>query len=582
MALWICSYMVVPLTTMALLGKRLNQMGRLTGAVTVPDVLRDRFRSPALGILSTLLILLFLCFNLVAQFKAGGLVMQAALRLQPAEATFDRAEPDKDRNLVLHFRLPDGRTEVQKTPLPHEEARYLPEQTAVDAEARQVEVFFQVGERTLSKKVKFPAEKVSVPVLWPPGRVPVETGYVLGLVVFALTVVGYTTYGGFWAVTWTDVLEGVVMLIGVLVMAVLAVRAVQPVEVERRVGTAVVKEEVTGLAAATERLRQQDPELVRGPGPKGFLPLGLAFSFFLMWSLMAAGQPSGMVRLMSFKDTPSLRRALLLVCFYYVLTYLALLVIFVCARAIFPTEYLRDVGSEGVPDRIMPEMARHLAPPLVAGLLLAAPYAAIMSTVAAFLLMISSSLVRDLWQRTFNPNVSDRTIKVASYAITGTIGVVVTLFALNPPDFLQYIIVFTGSGQGCSFLIPMAMALYWRRATRAGVLAGMLGGFLAVIALYVGGWVDSRTQATVREYREQRQAAESRGEPAPAPPQPYLWMDDNLKALGWGEKRPDSFAPLYAGGVDPLVWGLLASLALGVGVSLLTRPDEELVRKYFP
>src|SRR5436309_3848836 len=66
MALWIASYMVVPLTTMALFGKRINQVARMSGAVTLPDVLRDRFQSPALGIVATLLILLFLIFNLVA------------------------------------------------------------------------------------------------------------------------------------------------------------------------------------------------------------------------------------------------------------------------------------------------------------------------------------------------------------------------------------------------------------------------------------------------------------------------------------------------------------------------------------
>src|SRR4051794_31776618 len=71
MALWIASYMAVPLTTMALLGKRINQVARLAGAITLPDVLRDRFRSPVLGITASLLILVFLMFNLVAQFKAG-------------------------------------------------------------------------------------------------------------------------------------------------------------------------------------------------------------------------------------------------------------------------------------------------------------------------------------------------------------------------------------------------------------------------------------------------------------------------------------------------------------------------------
>src|SRR6266542_1920356 len=102
MGLWICSYMVVPLTTMVLLGKRINQVARLSGAVTLPDVMRDRFASPALGIVSSLLIFVCLIFNLVAQFKAGGLVMKEALRLPPAEATFVKADIDqKGSNLVL-------------------------------------------------------------------------------------------------------------------------------------------------------------------------------------------------------------------------------------------------------------------------------------------------------------------------------------------------------------------------------------------------------------------------------------------------------------------------------------------------
>lgn len=565
MALWICSYMAVPLTTMALLGKRINQMGRLTGAVTIPDLFRDRFRSPTFGIVATLLILLFLCFNLVAQFKAGGLVMKEALRLRPAEATFEKAEPDAQKNLVLSFRLPDGRLETQKTPFPDEDAVELTERRRVleeDGVPAEVEVVFAAPGKEYVKHVKFPPVKVALPV----AGLAVDMGYLLGLIIFALTVVAYTTYGGFWAVTWTDVLEGLVMFVGVIIMAVLAVKAVPAVTVERLADGQRVTTELHGLAAATERLREQDPHLVAGPGPKGFLPLGLAFSFFLMWSLMAAGQPSGMVRLMSFKDTPSLRRALLLVCGYYVTTYLCLVIIFVCARAIFPTQYLREIGTEGEPDSIMPAMARYLTRDRawVGGLLLAAPYAAIMSTVAAFLLMISSSLVRDLWQRTINPRTSDRTLRVMSYFVTGLVGVAVAAFAINPPGFLQYIIVFTGSGQGCSFLAPMVLMLYWRRATKAGMLSAMLGGFGVLFGLYALGWLDSLSRKPTAS-ETVRQLAER-----------LSWFP------GWGAERPDAFAPLYAGGVDPLVWGLAASFLLGIGVSLLTRADEEQVKKYFP
>src|SRR5438876_3041046 len=78
MALWIGGYMVAGLVSKGVLAKRLNQVSRLSGAITVPDVLRDRFQSPALGLLSSVFLLLFLIANLVAQFKAGGLIMRQA------------------------------------------------------------------------------------------------------------------------------------------------------------------------------------------------------------------------------------------------------------------------------------------------------------------------------------------------------------------------------------------------------------------------------------------------------------------------------------------------------------------------
>jgi SSS family solute:Na+ symporter/sodium/pantothenate symporter len=222
-----------------------------------------------------------------------------------------------------------------------------------------------------------------------------------------------------------------------------------------------------------------------------------------------------------------------------VITYSCLTIIFICARAMFPTEFLKSQG--GIPDSVMPEMARRLAPhPIIAGFLLASPYAAVMSAVAAFLLVISSSLARDIYQRTINPNASATTMKYLSYSATILVGLGVMIAALRPPDFLQYLIVFTGSGQSCAFLFPMLFCLYWRRATKRGMLAGMLGGGLTVFALYAYGWTFG------------------------------------------GEGRLDDFAPYYLLGFDPLIWGLSLSLVLSVVVSLLTKPDPEQVARYFP
>ncbi len=69
LALWIASYMIFPLTTMGVIGKRINQVARKTSAITVPDVLRDRFESPAIGVMASLIIIVFTTCVLVAQFK---------------------------------------------------------------------------------------------------------------------------------------------------------------------------------------------------------------------------------------------------------------------------------------------------------------------------------------------------------------------------------------------------------------------------------------------------------------------------------------------------------------------------------
>ncbi len=77
-ALWIGSYMVVPIMGFGILGKRLAQLSRRTGAITVPDLFRSRFGSPALGLVASLFILLYLSFMMFAQFKAGAIVMKTA------------------------------------------------------------------------------------------------------------------------------------------------------------------------------------------------------------------------------------------------------------------------------------------------------------------------------------------------------------------------------------------------------------------------------------------------------------------------------------------------------------------------
>ncbi len=560
LALWIGSYMVVPICTMGLLGKRINQVARISGAITVPDVIRDRFRSAAFGLLAVSLIVFFMTFNLVAQFKSGAMILKVLL---------------KDVQLFQNS------------------ATWLGDVT-------QNISFLGINQVESS-------------------------AYLLCLLAFGIAVIIYTTYGGFHAVVWTDVMQGVVMVIGVLILLPLALYQVgglesatremakmtppinrmanvelsapatenqkltkddwlqletdegktrlfriaeefeiaqgktspgegvkvleitTPSEIERFLKNeqqvAQIRREVVVVKVVGEEPKEghgwgKPGVYVTGPGPhskdsSGFLPLSLAISFFFMWAISGAGQPSNMVRLMAFNSSPTLRRSIFTVAIYYTMIYFPLVIIFCCARVLLP-------GMEVDSDSIMPTMAVYLTTNVgaawLAGLLVAAPFAAVMSTVDSFLLMISSALVRDIYQRNLNPEAEERIIKRLSYLFTLLVGTGAMLGAVNPPKFLQDIIVYTGSGLAACFLAPMVFALYWPRVNSKGAISGMLAGFTAHLSMYIAG----------------------------------KFINGSF------------YSPYRLFNFDPILVGLMTSFLTVYVVSKLTAPPEEdLVEKYF-
>src|SRR4051812_40209534 len=387
--LWIASYMVAPLTVLGVLGKRIGQLSRKTGAITLPDLFRERYGSPTLGLLTSLLVMFFLVCNLVPQFTAGARIMKIVL---PAETT---------RWVVS-------------------------EDLAVSADA----------------------------------------GYYIGLAIFTATVVAYTTYGGFLAAIWTDVFQSIVMAIGVMLLFPLAMHA------------------SGGLAQATYSGMAQtnDPGFAFGPGAgRDFHPIGLAVSFFFMWAITGMGQPSTLVRLMAFRDSKTLRYSILYLTVYNALIYIPLIFIFVAARTILP-----NLASS---DDVMPSLVIKLANPYVAGLILAAPYGAVLSTVSGWLLIVSSGLVHDLYQRFFRPTAGDRELAWASYSGTIAVGLIAAAIATRPPQYLQLIIVFSSTGMASAFLMPAILGAFWRRSTAAGAIAAMATGASVALGLYVLGTI---------------------------------------------------------------------------------------------
>lgn len=446
MTLWIASYMMVPLTGFGVIAKRLAHLSRRTGAITVPDMFRERFNHPGIGVIASLLIIFFMFVMLVAQFKAGAVVLKIAF---PGTGFLSFAE--------------DG---------------------------------------------------------------AIDRAYLVGLAVFSITVVGYTLVGGFLASVWTDLFQSVMMFIGVVILLGLAIQAVGSMESATLV--AVENTDAT-FAFGPGYLKPKPGEIART-----FMPLGIAVSFYFNWVFAGLGSPSSLVRVMAAENTQVLRRSIVVLALYNLCIYLPLIMICIAGRALIP-----DLDKT---DEIVPRLALTLTKtvpggPFVAGLILAAPFGAVMATVSAYLLVIASGLVKDLYLRFVNPQASPERTRHVTYTAMILVGVAAVALNVRPVQYLQALVVMSGTTGAATFVVPTLMACYWRRATAIGTISSMLAGAGTMIFLYVAGWID-------------------------------LFGPDE------GISIPSTIAPAYLGWVDPLLWGLTASLITGVVASLLTPPPD--------
>ena len=94
-------------------------------------------------------------------------------------------------------------------------------------------------------------------------------------------------------------------------------------------------------------------------------------------------------------------------------------------------------------------------------------------------------IVRDLYERNLPERLTEKRARYLSYLATFAVAGVALAFALQPPDFLQFIVVFAGTGLAATFFFPTLLGVYWPRMNKAGSLAGIAGGFLSFLLQYV-------------------------------------------------------------------------------------------------
>lgn len=281
--------------------------------------------------------------------------------------------------------------------------------------------------------------------------------YTTAIFIFTLTLLIYVIFGGFRAVVLTDAFQGMIMLIGTLAILIATIVA------------------GGGISNIMSELISENPNLVSPYGADGTLSPLYVSSFWILVGVGVVGLPQVAVRAMSYRDSKSMHRALIIGTITVGVIMLGMHLTGVFARAVLP-------GIEEA-DKVIPLIAMEVLPNWIAGILLAAPLAAIMSTVDSLLLVNSSSIVKDIYINYIKPDASEKRIRILSGTVTTAVGIIVLFMAIDPPDLLIWLNLFAFGGLEAAFIWPIVLGLYWKKGNAYGALFSIIVGVFSYIML---------------------------------------------------------------------------------------------------
>lgn len=277
-----------------------------------------------------------------------------------------------------------------------------------------------------------------------------NTALILGFAIITF----YTLMGGFFAVAWTDVFQGM-LIVGILVIL--------PIIGIIRIG---------GLSALFVEVGQINPNTLS----PGFGYSGLLFLLFaivsMSWFFGYPGQPHILTRYMAIKDEKKIWNSTLIGMTWVIISLWGAVLIGLIGLAFF----------KGLPDpeKVMPLLAMHLLPEWAAGVVIAAITAAIMSTADSQLLVATSSVVEDVYHKLINPHANQKKLVLYSRISVLVLSVIAFLLALQG-GVIYFLVAFAWGGLAASFGPLIILSLWWKRTTKWGAIAGMISGTITVV-----------------------------------------------------------------------------------------------------
>ncbi len=281
--------------------------------------------------------------------------------------------------------------------------------------------------------------------------------YTTALLIFAFSVLVFVIVGGFRAVALTDAVQGVVMFAGTLILLIATIKA------------------GGGIPKIISDLAAENPNLISPFGADHTLTPAYVSSYWILVGIGVIGLPQITVRAMSYKNSQAMHSAIIIGTIVVGFIMLGMHLIGVFARPVLP--------GVKIGDTVMPLLSMKVLPPFAAGIVLAAPMAAIMSTVDALLILVSSAIVKDVYLNYIKPNASNSHVKKISFSVTAIIGFIVIILALSPPDLIIWLNLFSFGGLESVFIWPVIFGLYWAKGNKYGAIASMVSGMCSYIML---------------------------------------------------------------------------------------------------
>ncbi len=280
--------------------------------------------------------------------------------------------------------------------------------------------------------------------------------YTVGLIIFGFSIIFYTVFGGFKTVAITDAIQGIIMLISSIILFW------------------VLKEAGGGMRNIMKTIYEIDPNLLT-PTSGGAITKPFIMSFWVLVGVGLLGLPQTTIRCMGFKDSRSLHRAMVIGTFVVGFLMIMMHLIGVMGIAIIPNEQLGD--------KVIPILAIRNLSPILLGVFIGGPLAAIMSTVDSLLIQTSSTIVKDIYMNYIAVDVDQKKLSKISLWTTLIMGVLVFTLAFHPPEFIVWLNLFALGGLEAVFMWPILLGLYWKKANSTGALLSMVVSLLVYVSM---------------------------------------------------------------------------------------------------